>query len=313
MLSPLPRIFVQIPSYRDRDCQYTVKDLFEKAAHPERIYVGICWQFMKDKDDECFQIPYPRKKQVRVINVDAKKSRGACWARSLTQTLWKGEEFTLQIDAHMRFEANWDTLLLSMWKKCRNKKAILTGYPYEFPIMKNQYKWLPTMAVYKWSRAGILLLQSVLCYHLSSSPSKPFPGAFISAGFLFASSKIINDVPYDPNLYFFGEEVTLSVRYWTHGYDIYHPNLICIYHDWDRNKRKTHFLDHRKLKIKLNRLSFARVKHILGTKKSTNFEVIKEINIYGLGNKRTLEDYQRYSGVNFRKKTIKSKALKGKY
>ena len=51
----LPRIFVQIASYRDPDCQNTVKDLFEKAAHPERIFVGICWQFIKGEDDDCFR------------------------------------------------------------------------------------------------------------------------------------------------------------------------------------------------------------------------------------------------------------------
>ena len=37
----LPKIFVQIASYRDRECQYTVKDLFDKATHPERLSVGV--------------------------------------------------------------------------------------------------------------------------------------------------------------------------------------------------------------------------------------------------------------------------------
>ena len=40
-------IFVQIASYRDPECQWTVKDLFDKADHPERVYVGIFWQINK--------------------------------------------------------------------------------------------------------------------------------------------------------------------------------------------------------------------------------------------------------------------------
>ena len=37
-------IFVSIPAYRDPECQYTIIDLFQKAVHPERIFVGVCWQ-----------------------------------------------------------------------------------------------------------------------------------------------------------------------------------------------------------------------------------------------------------------------------
>ena len=29
-----PRIFVAIPSYRDRECQWTLRDMFERARHP---------------------------------------------------------------------------------------------------------------------------------------------------------------------------------------------------------------------------------------------------------------------------------------
>src|SRR5690349_12094054 len=107
-MSQKPRIFVQIASYRDPDCQWTVKDLFEKAAHPERVFVGICWQFIKGEDDAFFKEPYPRPKQVRVHEMDAREAKGVCYARSLTQKLWKDEEFTLQIDSHMRFEQGWD-------------------------------------------------------------------------------------------------------------------------------------------------------------------------------------------------------------
>ncbi|MBY0408419.1 MAG: hypothetical protein K2Q01_12075, partial [Rickettsiales bacterium] len=124
-----PRIFVQIASYRDPECQWTVKDLFEKAAHPERITVGICWQFVKEEDGICFQQPYARPEQVRVHEVDARQGKGVCWARGLTQKLWQGEEYTLQIDSHMRFEPGWDSLLLDMLRDCKDERAVLTCYP----------------------------------------------------------------------------------------------------------------------------------------------------------------------------------------
>jgi hypothetical protein len=40
----MPRIFVYIASFRDAECQWTLRDLFVKAAHPERVSVGVMWQ-----------------------------------------------------------------------------------------------------------------------------------------------------------------------------------------------------------------------------------------------------------------------------
>lgn len=60
-------IFVSIASFRDPECQWTVKDLFEKANDPSRVYVGICWQYDKEnsEDSNCFLEKYPFPKQVR--------------------------------------------------------------------------------------------------------------------------------------------------------------------------------------------------------------------------------------------------------
>src|SRR6266850_4847037 len=107
------RIFVQIASYRDPECQWTLKDLFEKATNPERVFVGIAWQYVIGEDDHCFQIE-TRPKQVRIQRLNARLSKGVCWARSMTQQLWQCEEYTLQIDSHMRFEPDWDQKLISM-------------------------------------------------------------------------------------------------------------------------------------------------------------------------------------------------------
>lgn len=41
---PLPRIFVSIAAFRDEECQWTLRDLFIKAAQPQRVFVGVVWQ-----------------------------------------------------------------------------------------------------------------------------------------------------------------------------------------------------------------------------------------------------------------------------
>jgi hypothetical protein len=39
-----PRVFVSIAAFRDEECQWTLHDLFIKAAHPEHVFVGVVWQ-----------------------------------------------------------------------------------------------------------------------------------------------------------------------------------------------------------------------------------------------------------------------------
>lgn len=310
----LPRIYVQIASYRDPQCQWTVKDLFAKAAHPERITVGICWQFMKGADDICFTEPYPFPEQVRVHEVDAGDSLGVCWARGLTQKMWQGEEFTMQIDSHMRFEQGWDEMMLSMWKQCEDENAVLTCYPPGFtPPDTLDKRWIFGMSAKEFDGHGIFLMKGSPAYNVPRDlPAQPMAGAFVSANTLFGPSRIITDVPYDPYLYFFGEEITMAVRLWTHGYNLYHPNQLVIYHDWNRDKRPTHFSDHKDWTVQ-NDKSFARVRHMLGTQHCTDAALLAELDVYGLGEARSLEEYQAYSGVNFAAKTFTADAEKGKF
>jgi Rps23 Pro-64 3,4-dihydroxylase Tpa1-like proline 4-hydroxylase/peroxiredoxin len=307
----LPRIFVQIASYRDPDCQWTVKDLFEKATHPERIFVGICWQFVEKEDKICFEQPYPYPEQVRVLEVDAKKSKGVCWARNQAQKLLKDEEFTLQIDSHMRFEPGWDDTLIEMYNNLPTKKSVLTCYAPGFtPPNDCDRRWLFGMGAKHFDTHDILLMAGKPAFGEKNLPKEPIAGAFVSANMLFGPASIIKDVPYDPNLYFFGEEISLSVRIWTHGYDIYHPNKIVIFHDWDRGKRKTHFDDHRDWTVQ-NEESFKRVRHLLGTTPSLDPKISKDLDIYGLGAARSLAEYQSFSGIDFASRTISDFALQG--
>jgi len=304
------RIFVQIASYRDPECQWTVKDLFEKAANPERISVGIAWQYVIGEDDHCFQVE-TRSKQVRIQRLNARLSKGVCWARALTQNLWQGEEYTLQIDSHMRFEPDWDQKLISMLRQTHSPKPVLTCYPPAYtPPDKLYTGQIFSMGAKEFDRDGMFTMVG-RGIDVEHAPKKPIRGAFCSACFLFAPSAVIQEVPYDPNIYFLGEEITLAVRLWTHGWDLFYPNMPVVYTNWDRRYRKTHFDDHRNWGS-LNRRSHARVHYLLTGQEPADTSALKDIEKFGLGSERTLEQYQRYSGVNFRKKIFNSRARDGK-
>jgi len=78
-----PRIFVRIAAYRDPECEWTVRDVFRKAAEPERVFVGVCWQYQPREDPPSFRL-HGRHQQVRVMRVPARSGRGPCWARHQT-------------------------------------------------------------------------------------------------------------------------------------------------------------------------------------------------------------------------------------
>ena len=127
-------IFVQIASYRDPQLEPTIKDMLENAKKPKNIRFGIARQF-SDEDGFDKLEEYRKDKRFKILDIPYQESKGVCWARNLTQQLYDGETYTLQIDSHMRFEKNWDETLIKMIKglqKYGYEKPLLTGYVPSF-------------------------------------------------------------------------------------------------------------------------------------------------------------------------------------
>lgn len=309
------RIFVSIASYRDPETPATLRDLFAKAAHPERIIAGVLWQAVPGEDDDCLALPSGIPvDQVRGLQVHPGESMGACWARHRILTeLRADEEFVLQIDSHMRFVHGWDEKLLAMWSHCDSSRALLSTYPipYTPPDILGESS-IAILTANTFNHRGVLMfLARALGYDLR--PDKPLPNPFLSAGFLFAPAAAFDEVPYDPNLYFIGEEVSLAVRLWTHGWNVYTPNDVVIYHFYGRNKeRPTHWADNPNWKNR-DEDSLSRVRHLLGIEASSDPKVIRNLERYGLGTTRTLAEYERYADVDLRRQVIGPAARCGRF
>jgi len=303
-----PRIFVNIASYRDTECQWTIRDLFAKAAKPDRIFVGLCWQFVPDDDADCFQVE-TRPDQVRRIDFHAKESRGVCWARNQAQALWRDEEFTLQIDSHMRFVEGWDEILLEMYVACPTDRAVLSSYPVAYTPPDDLVPPGVTTMSAKWFDAVGMLRFNSIARSPADAPAEPAPSAFVAAGFLFAPAAVIEEVSYDPHIYFQGEEITLAVRLWTHGWDLFSPNKHVLYHDYTkRPARARHWSDDVDWPT-LNRRSEQRVRHLLGMDVDAEPGALEALERYGLGDDRTLEDYQSFSGIRFKEMLINGRSI----
>ena len=296
----LPTIFVSIASYRDPDCQNTVRDLFEKAAYPGRIVIGLCLQVVPGEDEDCL-VSTEHHQQLRLIEIHASESRGACWARSRIQELWHGEDYFFQVDSHMRFVPGWDEKLIAMLKKCPEGKPVLSTYPLEFtPPDQFAPDNLVTIRPKGFDDDGVLTQYSWLT-PLDKAPEYPAPTPFISAGMLFTSGRVVEDVPYDPYLYFTGEEITLGARLWTNGWDIYCPNEVIAYHNYIKQTGRPRHWDDQIDWVNLSQRARRRVRHILEIETiNKDCDDLAEIERYGLGPVRTLTEYEAFSGLDFK-------------
>lgn len=291
-------IFVQIPSYRDKECIPTIEDIFYKAQSPERITVGVCWQY----DPEAGETPLELKKygeQVRILNVPSDQSKGVAWARHQAQLLWRDEDYILQIDSHTRLVGHWDDNILRELRHCPSEKAVLSCPPHGYiapDLIRKDNR--PTFRRPKgFSSSGLLQLSSDFFDAPLSIPTK---AAFVVPRFIFSSSKLIKEVPVDPHLYVEEEDITLSARMWTHGWDIYSPGSILLYHLYnnDGKQRPLHWKDFKDW-IELQNSSRQRYRYIMGIDTPKAHERIEEFDKYKLGDSRPLSEYTAFCGIDF--------------
>ena len=309
------KIFVQIASYRDPELLPTIEDMLKKAKNPENLIFGICWQYDSSEPIDMFD----GQKQFRISKHHYSESEGLGWARHITNTLYDGEEYTLQIDSHHRFVQDWDVICLEDFKQAKetSEKPIISTYCTPFDPKSDEKSWIPTpclMSQYEFS--GDRLLMSMPWYIQDyKERTRVIRARTISGHFYFTYGKFIEEVPYDPDIYFGGytEETSLSVRAFTKGYDFYSPYRMVMWHEYTRNYRVKHWDDHgvnsATKKTSGERDVYARNKtrQLFGTE-----EYGIDMGIYGLGDVRTLHDYEVYGGFDFKKLLIQDYTLKVK-
>ena len=318
-------IFVQIAAYRDPDLSATLHNLIQRAAHPERLHLGICLQLADDDPPHWGPSAFPNHPHLEILRFHAAESRGACWARRQAQSVYGGEDFLLQIDSHMRAVEHWDDLLLKTWKECSDKCAVLSVYPNSFQQpCQLQTSTLPVMGAAGFDANGILKFQGICRFRLpDEQPERPIPGAFIAGGFMFGPGSIVNEVPYDPELYFYGEEVSMSARLWTSGFNIYAPNRLLLFHFYKSESTSAehsanHWNDHSEWH-QYNLRSLKRVHTLLGSLDHAPASIRccndhpGKLNAYGLGTKRSLNMYQQWAGFHFAKAEISQKASNAEF
>ena len=300
-------IFIQIASYRDPELLKTLNDCILNAEFPDRLRFGICWQHAEeDKWDTLDQ--YKDDPRFRILDVNYKDSTGACWARNSIQQLYQGETYTFQLDSHHRFIRHWDTELIDMLKGLQakgHKKPLITSYissynPETDPNGRTQVPWL--MNFDRFTPEGVIFFLP------STIPGwqnlkEPIPSRFYSAHFAFTVGQFAVEVQHDPEFYFHGEEITIAVRAFTHGYDLFHPHKIIAWHEYTRKGRVKQWDDDSEWG-KRNIRTHEKTRKLLGVDGHSFDSDEETYGKYGLGKERTIADWERYAGIRFSDRAV---------
>jgi len=306
------KIFIQIASYRDPELIKTIQSAIKNAKKPKNLIFAIARQFNPDdKFDDLSE--FDNDKRFKILNIPYMESKGACWARHLIQQLYDGEEYTLQIDSHMRFAPNWDDEMIKMIKQLQKKgykKPLLTGYVSSFdpenePQARVQDPWRMTFDRFIPEGAVFFLPETIPGWQ---ELTEPVPSRFYSAHYCFTLGQFSKEVQHDPDYYFHGEEISIAARAYTWGYDLFHPHKTLIWHEYTRKGRTKQWDDDKKW-VERNNLCHKKNRALFGM----DNEEPMEHGIFGFGTERTLRDYEIYSGLLFSKRAVQQETLDKKY
>jgi hypothetical protein len=302
-------IFVAIAAYRDPHLWRTVCDCVAKAADPQGLRFGIV-----EQSPQPTAPPLPAD-GLRYLHVHHRESRGVCWARSLAFGLYAGEDFLLQIDSHMLFAPGWDRTLIN-WLEAVSRpepRAVISAYPFGFTeTMEGGSSRLIVQA----EPGHALVLRPRLDCDFTTEPpvlrfeGVPVPatqailGCHVAAGCLFTRGSFVDAVPYDPRLYFHGEEQNLAIRAWTRGWNLFHIPDLPIFHLYRQpgpsNEVHWNTEDDAARAVRFSDLaahSAQRLHDLLVGQ--------RDLGCYGLGTTRSLADFAAFSGIDYPRLTLR--------
>jgi len=311
-------IFVSVAAYCDPMLGFTLRSAMAQATDPSRVFFGVVEQAVPGQQLR-LQASWAAT-QVRWARLHALEARGPCWARALAMSLYQGEDWYFQIDSHTWFEPGWDDRLVRWGRRCAalNPHHLITCYPNPFRFEAGEpYATVvgPQVLAHVVSEASqfddkhpVLMFESV-----PVPCTEPVPGLHIGAGCLWAPGDVVNALPYDPQLYFHGEEQSFALRAWTRGWDIFHVPGMPVYHHYhlaDSAPRPLHWsaeLDQQRSvrAATLTEIANARIAAMLWQ--------ATDLGVYGLGSVRSLADFASFSGIDYPRRVIGSSARKSRF
>lgn len=265
---------------------------------------------------------YCESGQVRVLYVHASESLGPAMARYYASKLWGGETYFMQCDSHLQFALHWDDKYIQEVKATSNfPKSVLSSYPPGFTGHDPNFKGVKETAGARLCSCETKANEPNAIVRINTGSNyrgneeKPTQIPYIAAGFFFAHAAFLIDVPFDPYLpwCFMGEEIALSMRAWTRGWNIYAPRKNLIAHQYRPGRlglpkfweSVDQFWGRPGIIYRAQAKVLKRIKHMVGypdarlehIEKEGIEVVLTEMEEYGVGTVRSWKDFLEFASM----------------
>ena len=301
-------IFVAIACYLDYEIKYTILDCITKSKYPENLHFGVCLQYDENSgtDKHCLDF-LENKFPVKILKYPYTDSEGGCWARNKAQSLYNGETYHLQIDSHTRFIQNWDEIIINDYNKLKEtvNKPLISFLPPSYSRIDDKgidldFRHIDSLDILNIPKIEKITNDYWPVYggygNEKSTEFKNINVILLYGGFIFTDGEWVLKIKQDPEHYYTGEEFALAIRSYTHGYDIYTSSQIVAWHRAHPQTPKKHF--------NTNSEEIVNYKHLNAIRRLKELIEGKDLGEYGVGNIRTIEQYENFAKINFKNKTL---------
>jgi hypothetical protein len=293
-------IFIQIAAYRDLEVTPTILDAIKQSSGNHQINFGVHTVYVEESE-----INVPDLPNVKHAESKAPNNIGLGMGRALAHQFYDGEDYYLQCDSHSRFVKNWDEIVIHSVLNYQIQgihKPLLTMYPANYWYPSLTAKFVEKDPLPEGHLSDIQFIENLDQFRAVRIPLQtavPIKngGKFVksvSGGSIFT---VKGFQPFNTDIAFYGEEIWLAARAYTHGYDIMVPDEQYMYHlyynhttDAAINKRKILWNDFPAEFEALDLISKALIFKTLT--EGTTGEML-------LGTDRTIAEYGTYAGLDF--------------
>jgi len=291
-------IFVSISSYRDQELKPTILDIIEKSSGNHQINFGVHVSYLEESE-----IDIPSLPNIKYVVSKVPKNIGVGSGRYISHSFYNNEDFYLQCDSHSRFIKNWNQIAISSILDYQSQgilKPLLTMYPANYWYKDLTFTEIETDIMDISYRTNISFNERPEDFKNLRIPSQlavPCQDNIftksVSAGCIFTTGPFIAP---NKDMAFWGEEILMAARAYTHGYDLMVPKQQFMYHlyyNWKNpeiNRRKIFWQDFPEEFESMNKAS-----------RDLIYIVLTE-GLVGdgmLGSERTLAEYGVFAGLDF--------------
>lgn len=302
-------IFIQIPSYRDHELPVTIQNAIDMASGSNTLVFGVhnCVMY---PGEVLVDISAPDWVEIRYLESIAPENIGLQLSRYLANAHYSGEDFYLQIDSHMRFAQDWDLIAIKSLTKFKDlgiAKPLLTGYPGNYwysdsgelrDRLNSQFTRISFQEFPEQFKASLIPSQLA-----SLLPKACGFTASVSGGAIFTLGEFAAITP-NKKIAFWGEEILIAARAFTHGFTLLAIDDQFLWHLYygdggvEKNRRHHCWQDWPDIWGTLDTASRKEVERIFTER------IVGE---GALGSIRSLEDYEIFAGLDFKKREVTQK------